>query len=500
MSGTKTPSGSGEKTHSELLELEYAKEVLRSAEFTEEEKKVEARVVRKIDMVVMPLVTLLFLLNFIDRAAVGNANIAGLSKDLHLSTARYDYNVALMVFYIFYTISEIPSNLIMKKVGSKWISILTIGFGIVTISSAFMKNFAQFVVIRALLGMFEGGGLPGIAFLLSRFYRRHELVLRIGIFLALGPSLSGAFGGLLAGALVSGTTIGSVVGWRKIFLVEGIMTTGVGLLSMLIIPDKPDNARFLNEEERAIAIRRLAAEQLGATKAEKTNSKIIKRAMTSLFTWLCVLGFGFMNIPVQGTGLFLPTIVKTLGTYSSVEANLRTVPPYVVATAWSIAVAYGCFKTRKHGYWIAGSVSLSCIGYIIFITSRNNKVLYGATFLTYSGAVPCGPIFLAWATTNAAPETARAVTTAMVTGFASYGSVVATWAYLAKTAPRYVPGNTLNVAVTAATVFLSLAMVAYIKWENKQREEGKRDHRLEGLSPDEAVQLGSQHPSFRYML
>ncbi|KAI5477535.1 major facilitator superfamily protein [Pseudohyphozyma bogoriensis] len=173
-----------------------------------------------------------------------------------------------------------------------------------------------------------------------------------------------------------------------------------------------------------------------------------------------------MNIPVQGTGLFLPTIVKTLGTYSSVEANLRTVPPYVVATAWSIAVAYGCFKTRKHGYWIAGSVSLSCIGYIIFITSRNNKVLYGATFLTYSGAVPCGPIFLAVGfpsspslpphtcadtdlhssgpRTNAAPETARAVTTAMVTGFASYGSVVATWAYLAKTAPRYVPGNTLR--------------------------------------------------------
>lgn len=113
----------------------------------------------------------------------------------------------------------------MKKYGSLWLSFLVVGFGVITIATAFVHNFGQFLAVRILLGCFEGGVIPAIAFLLSRFYRRHELVFRIGIFLALGPTLSGAFGGLLAAGLVNGTSIGSVTGWRKIFLVEGIIVS-----------------------------------------------------------------------------------------------------------------------------------------------------------------------------------------------------------------------------------------------------------------------------------
>lgn len=103
-----------------------------------------------------------------------------------------------------------------------------------------MHNFGEFIVIRIMLGCAEGGVLPGIAFLLSKFYRRHELVFRISFFLALGPSLSGAFGGLLAGGLVGGSSIGSVVGWRKIFLVEGIITTVSWSVSFGLVRSKTD--------------------------------------------------------------------------------------------------------------------------------------------------------------------------------------------------------------------------------------------------------------------
>lgn len=134
--------------------------------------------------------------------------------------------------------------------------------------------------------------IPAIAFLLSKFYRRHELVLRIGIFLALGPTLSGAFGGLLAAALVNGTTIGTVVTWRKIFLVEGIVTTGVGILSGLIIPTSPETARFLNEEERELALRRLAADHIGNQHGGKSSPKAVKQGFANIFTWLCCFSYG----------------------------------------------------------------------------------------------------------------------------------------------------------------------------------------------------------------
>ncbi|KAI5479101.1 major facilitator superfamily protein [Pseudohyphozyma bogoriensis] len=426
-------------------------------ELTEEEKVVEKKLVRKLDLILLPLFTLLYLLNMIDRSAVGN---------------------------IFYIGCEVPSNLVLKKVGGKWVSVLTIGFGVVTLASAFMKNFAEFIVIRALLGAFEGGTLPGIAFLFSRFYKRDELVFRIGTFLSLGPALSGAFGGLIAGGLVSTGDIGSVVGWRKIFLVEGIITTSLGVLSIFVVPDGPANARWLTVAERDIGVRRLAVGVMGVSTSDKTSSKIVKRSFMNLQTWMCALGYSFINIVVQGAGLFLPTIIKTLGNYSATQANLRTVPPYVVATFWSIFVSYGCYRTRRHGYWIAGSVSLSCIGYIIFLTSRNSKVLYFATFITFSGA---------------APETARAVTSGIVPGFGSIGSIIATWAYLAKTAPHYVPGNALNVGATAGAAATALFLVWYTKHENRLRERGGRDYRLEGLSADEANELGSAHPNFRYM-
>lgn len=206
----------------------------------------------------------------------------------------------------------------------------------------------------------------------------------------------------------------------------------------------------------------------------------------------------------------------------------------VFATAWTLSVSYAAYRTRKHGLFIAGSVAFSTIGYIIFVATTNNKVLYFATFITYSGAgefsspapprrslsllvVPCGPIFLAWATSNASPETNRAIASAIVPAWGTMGSIAATWAYLPQFAPRhvphlaphsleltsrsrrYTPGNALNIASTSLAFIMALCLIQYIKWENRQREQGKRDHRLVGLSQEEQEALGHRHPSFRYL-
>lgn len=104
-------------------------------------------------------------------------------------------------------------------------------------------------------------------------------------------------------------------------------------------------------------------------------SPLFQPAFSRSQTWLCCLGYGLINIPVQGTSLFLPTVIRTLGTYSTVEVQLRSVPPYVVATAWSIFIAYMCYKTRRHGVWIAFSLIFSVIGYIGFVASTNPKFL-----------------------------------------------------------------------------------------------------------------------------
>jgi sugar phosphate permease len=127
-------------------------------EWTEQE---ETNIRRKIDRHIVPLVTLLYLLCFLDRANVGNARIQGMAKDLHL--VGYRFNWALCVFYIVYIIVEVPSNILLKHIGPRfYIPALVAGFGFVTMCTAFVKNFTGLCVARAFLGVFEGGTMPGI--------------------------------------------------------------------------------------------------------------------------------------------------------------------------------------------------------------------------------------------------------------------------------------------------------------------------------------------------
>jgi MFS family permease len=151
-----------------------------------------------------------------------------LTKDLNLE--GYDYNVILSVFYVSYILAEIPSNVICKWIGPGWyIPALSLGFGISSIGTAFVHTRAQACGVRFLLGMFEAGLMPGIAYYLSRWYRRSELAFRLSLYIVMAP-LAGAFGGLLASGILSLDHVGSLKSWRMIFAIEGIITIGLSIL------------------------------------------------------------------------------------------------------------------------------------------------------------------------------------------------------------------------------------------------------------------------------
>lgn len=151
----------------------------------------------------------------------GNAKLAGLERDLDMR--GYDYNAALSVFYISYIFFEIPCNAACKWVGPGWfIPAITLAFGICTICTAFVQSFSALCGVRFLLGIFEAGMMPAIVYFLSRWYRRSELTFRVSLFIV-SASLAGAFGGLLASAILRLDSFGSVRSWRMIFAIEGPM-------------------------------------------------------------------------------------------------------------------------------------------------------------------------------------------------------------------------------------------------------------------------------------
>ncbi|KAF9484525.1 MFS general substrate transporter [Pholiota conissans] len=460
----------------------------------------EKKLLRKLDFTLLPLLALIHCLNFIDRTAIGNAKIAGLEKDLGMQ--GFDFNIALTTFNVFLTVASIPSNIITKRVGSIWIAIQVILFGIVSLGTAFVKTYGQLIGTRILLGLAEAGTLSSLVYLLSWYYRRKEMVIRIGLFLGISPALAGAFGGLLASGLLSIRDFGVVHTWRKIFFAEGIITTSVGILLLFFIPGDPLKSRLLSEDERKLALARLNADQIVKTngKKEPATVKLVLRSL-NIWTIACCVYFILVNISFQGLSIFLPTVVNSIGHFTVVDAQLRTVPPYAVAGVWCMIVIFWSFYINSRAIPIITSLVLNVVGYATALSTKNPQALYAACFFSLAGTEPMACMLLIWGTDNAALDTMRAVTAAAIAGFGTIGTIIAVWTYLPQDAPNFHKGHSLNLAAAALAVALVVLGAIYLRWENAKRDKGERNNRLrDGMSQEEIQNLGYRHPKFRYQI
>ncbi|TFK29613.1 MFS general substrate transporter [Coprinopsis marcescibilis] len=472
---------------------------VQSMEVYEIDPEAERKLVRKLDWLLLPSFTLIYVCNFIDRTAIGNGRVAGLEKDLGMQ--GYDFNIALTVFYIFYIVSDIPSNLVLKRYGSTWLAFLTIAFGVIALGSAFVTSFNGLLITRVFLGLAEGGTLPGLVYILARYYRRKELVMRIGIFHGLAPSLAGASGGLLASGLLRLPDIGIISRWRKIFFVEGIITIIVGIVLLFTMPGEPSVTKMLTPEERKLAVARLDADQAvkNQGRKEKTTWKLVLRSF-NVTTTICTICFVILNLSFQGLSIFLPTIINTLGKFSTIEVQLRTVPVYTVSAFWAIANAYASFRYQNRYLALIASVMLMVIGYGMAVATTNPYARYAACFLMVAGGAPSGPMYITWGTENAAPDTIRAVASAAIPGIGAIGSVISVWTYLPADAPNYLKGNSINLATSVTACVLTGGLAFYLNRENKKRERGERDYRLDNKKLEELEELGCNHPEFKYQL
>ncbi|KAI0977315.1 major facilitator superfamily domain-containing protein [Xylaria arbuscula] len=467
-----------------------------SPSWTDEEETV---VRRKLDRQLVPMLTTLYLLCFLDRVNIGNARIQGLAEDLNL--IGYRFNIATSIFYIVYLIVEVPSNILLKRVGPRfYIPFLVFGFGAVSIATAFVKTYEQLIGVRVLLGIFEGGAFPGIAFYLSSFYKRKELYFRIGIYVS-AASTAGAFGGLLAAGFsqipewgIAGSRLHT---WRNIFFFEGILTLLAAAIAPLVLPQSPETANYLTTRERWIAAERLRLEHK-AIGNEKIEVRHVKRAVSNINNYVCALGFFFVNITVQGLSVFLPTILQDIG-YRGLTAQYYSVPVYVAASLIAIAMGYISDKTRMRGIYLAVFTILGITGFGLLRWGTTNEVKYAAVYLCAVGAFPGGPGFLSWGINNAGSPAIRAVSSAYIVSLGTLGGILAVWAYLPSDGPDFHIGHSINFAAQVVVLFLATFGILYCLRENRIRERGGRDNRLEGLTEEEKVDLGYRHPDFRYI-
>ncbi|BGP16971.1 hypothetical protein JCM10213v2_004980 [Rhodosporidiobolus nylandii] len=456
----------------------------------------EQRLARKIDWHILPPVALIYLFCFIDRANIGNARLAGLERDLGLQ--GYDYSILLTSFYVAYTVFELPLQYVNKWMGpGRSIPLLSFCFGLLTFVVAYCPNFGSLVAVRFLLGIAEGAIFPGLALYLSRFYRKDELGFRLACYIVCAP-LAGAVGGLLASGILTLNPIGSQS--HSIFFVEGIISMGIAVICWFLMPNTPSACKWLSEDEKALAEVRIRSENAGQTQVvDSMHKKALWQGIFNPTTLVVSLVFLLNNTVVQGVGFFLPTIIRTIYPgLTTVQQQLRTVPPYVVGIFTTLLTGYLSFKTKRRGLYMLLSSPLMVIGYAIYCATMDPHARYAASFLVAAGAFSFGALCTAWVAANQTSDSARAAAIGTNVFFGNCGGLISTWMFLPKDGPRYLPGNATNLVASALMFLLPVGLLIYQKRENKQKEHGRDDHYLEGKTEAEAALLGQKHPGFRF--
>lgn len=342
--------------------------------------------------------------------------------------------------------------------------------------------------------------------------------------------LAGAFGGLLASAILKLPGFGSLHTWRMIFGIEGIITVGLALISFLTLTDRPETARWLSQEEKDLAIARVKSERVGQTQVlDKIDKTKIFRGIFNPITLSTSFIFLLNNVTVQGLAFFLPTIVKTIYPKETViKQQLYTVPPYIVGAFFTLLLPLISSRIDRRQIFIMGAAPFIMVGYIMFLASENAQVRYGATFIITASAFMLGALTNAQVSANVVSDTARsaaigtngksptsclirlfwahldnlwgrALTFSLTTVmFGNIGGLIATWSFFSWDAPNYHIGNGLNLATGSTILITATLTLFWMKRDNHKRENRSLEEELAGYSPEEASDLDWKHPGFRW--
>ncbi|KAL7625237.1 hypothetical protein AAE478_004452 [Parahypoxylon ruwenzoriense] len=235
-------------------------------------KNLETKMVRKLDLVIMPIMGILYILNYVDRSALAATKVYGIMEDLSMSST--DFATAISILFVGYIPMQIPSNMIITKISRPGLYICSaaIIWGAVSASTAAAKNYQALLGIRVLLGITEAVFFPGMIYYLGSWYTSKELGKRLAA-LFIFQMLGSAFGGLVAAACLTLDGRYGLAGWRWLFIVEGVVTIGCGIIFSFIMPEYPHNARLLSAEERSLAVWRLESEKGDAVHDETSTLK-----------------------------------------------------------------------------------------------------------------------------------------------------------------------------------------------------------------------------------
>ncbi|KAJ5874378.1 uncharacterized protein N7529_002808 [Penicillium soppii] len=477
----------------------------------EERAEIDRKLLWKLDIRLVPWLSLLYLVSFLDRTNIGNAKIVGLQTDLGMTNAQY--NATLTIFFVSYSVFEPVTNVLLKRLRpSIFIPLIMMAWGICMTCMGLVHNYAGLMAVRWFLGLSEAGLFPGVGYFLSCWYKRSEFGVRMAIFFS-AAALAGSFGGLLAAAIAKMDGVAGKAGWAWIFILEGLVTFLIGIASFWCVYDFPDQASFLSEVDRKRVLRRLALDQQSSAEHEEFKMDYFWASVKDWKTYTGAVIYMGADGALYAFSLFVPTIINELGLiclftdfatlqgYSSIRAQLLSVPPYAAAAILTVTIGFIADRTRQRGLCNIGVSFLGMIGFSMLLGCKSAGGRYAGVFLGAMGIYPAIANTISWTSNNTEGVYKRGVSLGFIIGWGNLNGIVSSNIYRDNDKPRYYPGH--GVVLGYLVVFLfggSVVQYFLLRRENAKRQRGERDQWIEGMDQSQIELLGDKRPDFIYTL
>jgi ACS family tartrate transporter-like MFS transporter len=321
--------------------------------------EIEKSAMRKIYIRLLPFAVLSYFLAYIDRI---NGSFAALTMRGDLGMSATAYGFAVGTFYWGYFIFEVPSNVVLEKVGARiWIARIMITWGILAGATAAVTGANSFAVVRFLLGSAEAGFFPGIVLYFTYWFPSYHHGRIVSGFLV-GLPIAVAGGAPISTALLGLDGMWGLKGWQIMYIAEGVPTVLIGLLTFLVLTDRPDQAKFLTDAEKAWLSAKLASER-NAKEAVKKFSML--QGMFDAKVLLLALNYFGIVVASLGVLFFVPQIIKSIGVTSNMTVGWLTMIPYITGGIGLVTWGLVSDRMNERRWNLLGACVVSTIGLII---------------------------------------------------------------------------------------------------------------------------------------
>ncbi|CAK7221697.1 hypothetical protein SEUCBS140593_004654 [Sporothrix eucalyptigena] len=422
----------------------------------------EQKLVRKLDFIVMALLTLAFFALQIDRGNIGNALTDNFLVDVGIT--QYQFNVGQQLLSLGIVLLEIPSNIVLYKVGpTVWIGGQIIAWGFVATFQAFQHGLGPYLATRLLLGLCEAGFIPAGLYTITRWYKRDETSKRFSWFF-IGNMLAAACTGLIAYGILHMRGVRGLAGWQWLFLIEGMFTVVVGILFISLFPKSPANPvsilgfRYFSDREIHVLSRRVLLDDPSKI---HTHTHISKQELKNALTNWRLIPHILLTIstlsPSSTMMSYAPTLVASLG-YSNLTANAMASIGAWMLLITNITWGFVSDRTKRRGIMVFLGILIFwglTLGNRLIIHSKNNHLRFGILVASIAFSSPWHPVNGSWMASNARSAGERSITLAIFIMSANASGIIGSQVFQAKDKPLYKTGWTAILSLVTVGLFMS---------------------------------------------